>query len=69
MDRHEGSVRSYDHRRQIAEVEMEIGPTPLCSSKRRAAPMERVFATNDSDDMGLAFLVESDEQHPCGGIP
>jgi hypothetical protein len=48
---------------------MEIGPAPPCSSKRRAAPMERVFATNDSDDMGLAFLVESDEQHPCGGIP
>jgi hypothetical protein len=30
--------------------------------------MERVFATNDSDDMVVAFLVESDE-HPCGGIP
>jgi hypothetical protein len=48
---------------------MEIGPALLYSRKRRAAPMERVFATNDSDDMGLAFLVESDEQHPCGGIP
>ena len=69
FDRHVGSVRSYGHLRQIAEVEMEIGPALLYSRKRRAAPMERVFATNDSDDMGLAFLVESDEQHPCGGIP
>lgn len=53
----------------MAEVEIEIGPAPLCSSKRKAAPMERVFATNDPDDMVLAFLVKSDEQHPCGGIP
>jgi hypothetical protein len=31
--------------------------------------MERVFATNESDDMVLVILVESDQQHPCGGIP
>jgi hypothetical protein len=60
---------SYYHRRQIAEVEMEIGPAPLYSSKKRAAPMERVFATNDSDDMVLVILAESDEQHPGYGNP
>ncbi len=31
--------------------------------------MERVFATNGSDDMVLVFLAESDEQHPNCWIP
>ena len=47
-------------------------PAFLCLSERRAAPMEKVFATNDSGDTVKEFLVVAaslaDGIYPLGGI-